>query len=56
MRSLPVSFSVDLYTGFEIEINQRLLMQIQGTGEEFMVFPDEIKDLAARSLLLAMRR
>lgn len=56
MRSLPVSFAADRYIGFEIEINQRLLMQIQGIGEEFRVFPDEIRDLAARSLLLAMRR
>lgn len=49
-------FSADRYIGFEIEINQRLLTQIQGTGEGFRVFPDEIKDLVERSLLLAMRR
>lgn len=49
-------FSSDRYTGFEIEINQRLLTQIQGTGKGLQVFPDEIKELVARSLLLAVNR
>lgn len=49
-------FSPDRYIGFEIEINQRLLTQIQGEEKGARVFPDEIKELLLRSLLLTMNR